>query len=96
MSTHGSVPTWPLIPQGVGGKGGLSVGVCASLSTQGLILLLSLLGYQQDMAPRIFLSRFPQTENAILCLNSTLMDCGYNHFKTLSGLDENILQPLKI
>lgn len=66
------------------------------MNAQGLILPLSLLGYQQDVALRFFLPWFPQTENAIHCLDSTLMDCGYNHIKTLSEVDENVLQPLKI
>lgn len=78
-----------------GRKGGLRVGVCLP-KPSGLILPLSLLGYQQDAAPRFFLPWFPQTENAVLCLDSSLMDCGYNHFKTLSELDEDVLQPLQI
>ena len=66
------------------------------MNAQGLILPLSLLGYQQDVALRFFLPSFPQTENAIHCLDRTLMDCGYNHIKTLSEVDGNVLQPLKI
>lgn len=63
------------------------------VNAQGLILPLSPLEYQQDVALRFFLPWFPQTENAILCLDSTLMDCEHNYITTLSELAENVLQP---
>lgn len=77
-------------------RAGSSAGVRPPQNTQDLILPLSLLGYQQDVASSLFLPWFPHLKMAALCLDRTVMDGGHNQFKTLSELDENVLQPLKM
>lgn len=64
------------------------------VNAQGLILPLESPWISAGCGLRFFLPWFPQTENAILCLDSTLMDCEHNYITTLSGeLAENVLQP---
>lgn len=76
-------------------RGGLSAWWPAALRSQGLILSLSLLAYQQDMAWTFSSPGFPKHKMQSFVWTALGWALDRTIFNFLS-LDENVLQPIKI